>query len=74
MDLVDLKARLVFELIPERAFPLRAGYRVEPTILQALQPLVSQRRLNVVELRHRSLVDLIKPFALCHTDHAVTIG
>ena len=49
-DLIDLELRLVLVLIRKRAFPLCAAQRVEAPVLQALQTLVPQRGLDVVEL------------------------
>ena len=50
MDLVDLKTWLVFELVCQWAFPLTSGQRIEASILQTLQALVSQCGLNLVKL------------------------
>jgi hypothetical protein len=52
VDLVHLKAGLVFELRAKRTFPLGAGDGIEPPIIKALQALLPQRALDAVELRH----------------------
>ena len=68
-DLVDLELRLVLKLLAKRAFPLRPGDGVEPAILQALQPLVAQGRLDRVELLHGLRVDVGQPLIVGNSRH-----
>jgi hypothetical protein len=64
VGLVELQPRAVLELVAERAFPLRAGDRVEASILEALEPLVAHRGLDAIELLHRLRVHGLQPIFL----------
>ena len=60
MALIHFNLRLVLELIPERAFPLRTRDAVEAPIVQAFAAFYLQSVLNHIEARDGFFVNLCK--------------
>jgi hypothetical protein len=65
VHLVEFVARLVLELVAERALPLGAGDGVEAPVLQALQAFVAHGGLDLVEIDDRLGVDLSERVLRC---------